>query len=218
MMATDVHAPFRVVVVDDHPLLREATRAALDQATGLAVVGVAENGTAALRQVERYRPDVLLLDVHLPDMSGIEVARQVRAAFPEVAVLVLTGHDDVGYVRGLLQLGVRGYLRKTATGDEVVAAVRAVAHGQTVIASEATPVGGLGQERLTSREEDVLRLLALGRRNAEIADALCVSIKTVEFHVGHVLAKLGARSRTEAILRAHQLGLGSLQLPRDSAA
>jgi DNA-binding NarL/FixJ family response regulator len=131
---------------------------------------------------------------------------------------VLTGYDDVGYARGLAQVGVRGLMRKTATRDEVVAAVRAVAHGQTLIAPEVSLSEGHSQERLTAREDDVLRLLASGRRNAEIADALCVSIKTVEFHVSHVLAKLGARSRTEAILKAQQLGLGPLELPHDSAA
>ncbi len=199
--------PIRVILVDDHPLLREGTRALLAQNAGIAVVGAAGDGKAALRLVGEQHPDVLLLDIHLPDISGVEVAREVRVRSPRVAILVLTGYEDVGYARGLLQLGVQGYLRKSASGAEIVAAIRAVAAGQTVLAPAVTRVViANGVDPLTAREYEVLGLLARGQRNAEIARTLAVSVKTVEFHISHVLDKLGVRSRTEAILKARQQG------------
>jgi len=152
---------------------------------------------------------VLLLDLHLPDMSGLEVARRVRAEAPEVAVVVITGYEDASYLRALLQIGVRGYLRKTMSGLEIVDALKDVVAGRAVIAHPA----GNSVELLTTREDEVLRLMASGSRSGEIATQLGVSIKTVEFHIGHVLEKVGARSRTEAVLRARQHGL----IPLDGA-
>jgi DNA-binding NarL/FixJ family response regulator len=144
-------------------------------------------------------------------MNGVEVARAVRTTFPDVAVLVLTGYDDTGMLRSMLQLGVPGYLRKTATGDELIAAVEAVAAGQKVLEAELLQVGLASMEQsFTEREMSVLRLVATGLRNAEIADQLEVSVKTVEFHMRHVLAKLGVRSRTEATGTAVQRGIISL--------
>ncbi len=206
--------PIQVVVVDDHPVLREGTRAVLEQAPDIKVVGTAGEGAAALQLVEEHRPDVLLLDLRLPDVSGVAVAQRVRAWYPEVAVLVLTGYDDVGYIRALLQLGIQGYLRKTVSGDEIVAAVRAVAAGQTVPMEGRTgqPLGATrvtvedGVESLSRREKQVLDLLVAGQRNQEIADMLGLSVKGIEFHVKHLLQKLGARSRTEAIVRARERG------------
>jgi len=153
-------------------------------------------------------PDVLVLDLHLPDLGGVEVARQVRAAHPATAILVLSNHEEAGYVRALLQLGARGYLSKAATGTEIVAAVRAVARGEATILSEAArAVLGAGGARLSARELEVLGLIAAGRRNAEIADALFIAESTVEYHIRHVLTKLGARSRTEALRKAREEGL-----------
>lgn len=204
--------PIRVVVVDDHPILREGTRTFLERAPEVEAVAAAGDGASALALVAQHQPDVLLLDVHLPDMSGVEVTRRVREEFPGVAVLILTGYDDMGYARALLQLGVQGYLRKTVSGEEMLAAIRAVAEGRTVLISEmASKALGSENEPLTPREQEVLQLLAAGRRNAEIASALAVSVKTVEFHISHVLEKLGARSRAEAIGKALQLGLVLLE-------
>jgi DNA-binding NarL/FixJ family response regulator len=200
--------PIRVVIVDDHPLLLEGTRRCLDAAEGIAIVGEATEGKAALDLIGEQLPDVLLLDVQLPDISGVEVARHVRASFPRVAVLVLTGHDEAGYVRSLLKAGIAGYLRKTASADELVAAVRAVAKGRTVLVSEAASPILFGEiEVLTEREHEVLQHLAAGLSNAEIARALYVSQKTVEFHISHILQKLGARSRVQALLKAREHGL-----------
>ena len=203
----------RVVIVDDHPLLREGTRALLDGSAGIAVVGLTGEGRAAFGLVERLRPDVLLLDIHLPDLSGIEVTRQVRAAFPAVAILVVTGYDAAGYARALLRLGVRGFLSKAAPGDQLVAAVRAVAQGQTALGSAAAQAALGGTAALTAREHEVLRLLAAGRRNKEIAAALSVSENTVEFHLSRIFQKLDVRSRTDAIRKGREQGLVPPEAP-----
>lgn len=204
----------RVIVVDDHPMLREGTQALLARSPGIAVAGAAGAGHEALRLVEALRPDVVVLDVHLPDISGVEVAREIRARFPDVAILILTGYDDAGYVRALVPLGVQGYLHKTATGEDIVAGVRAVAQGRLALASDLLQIGVGGSDiQLTDREHAVLWLLASGRRNKEIAETIGISVKTVEFHVSRLLDKLGARSRTEAIRRAFQQGLVDLDKP-----
>jgi DNA-binding NarL/FixJ family response regulator len=193
----------QVLIVDDHPLVREGTRAALERSGRVEVINAAGDGAEALRMLAQRHPDVLLLDLHLPDISGLEVARRVRIEAPEVAIVVLTGYEDASYLRPLLQLGVRGYLRKTMSGSEIVAALMDAVGGRAVIA----PTAEEAVEPLTGREQDVLGLMAAGRRNVEIASQLGVSIKTVEFHIGHVLEKLGARSRTEAVTRGRQYGL-----------
>ena len=200
--------PVRIVVVDDHAVMREGTQLLLESAPGNQVVGGAATGAEALRQVEQHRPDVLVLDLQLPDISGVEVARSVRAAFPEVAVLMLTGYLDGTYIPRLLQLGIRGYLPKTASGAELLAAVRAVAAGRTVVMSHAA-VSSFDTMRapLTAREREVLQLLARGMRNNDIADKLTVSVKTVEHHVTRLLEKLGVQSRSQAIIKAREQGL-----------
>lgn len=198
----------RVVLVDDHPMLREGTAALLEAETDIAVVGQTGRGAEALALVAALAPDVLVLDLHLPDLGGVEVARRVRASHAQVAILVLSNYEDAGYVRALLQLGARGYLSKAATGDEIVTAVRAVARGGTTVLSEGARAAlGTGGAALSARETEVLGLIAAGRRNAEIAAALFIAESTVEYHVRHLLAKLGARSRTEALRKAREEGL-----------
>lgn len=204
----------RVVLVDDHPMLREGTATLLTAQADIAVVGQTGRGTEAVALVGERRPDVLVLDLHLPDLSGVEVTRRVRAAHPAVAILILSNYEDPGYVRALLQLGVRGYLGKTAGGEEIVAAVRGVARGGATVLSDAARAAlGAGGVDLSARETEVLKLIAAGQRNAEIAAALFIAESTVEYHVRHVLAKLGARSRTEALRLAWQQGLLSADAP-----
>ena len=202
------HRPIRVVIIDDHPMVREMIQLRLERAGGIEVVGAAGDGAAGLDLIREHRPDILILDLALPGMSGLEVARRVRASFPEVAVLVLTGYYSPWHPRTLLQLGVRAYLPKTVSGEEFVAAVRAVAQGRTVLVARMTGVAQEnGAEHFTAREREVLRLMAAGLHNREIAAEMSVTEKTVEFHVHRVLAKLHAHSRTQAILKAQQLGL-----------
>jgi len=197
--------PIRVLVVDDHPMTLEGTQALLRRSPNIEVVGAATSGKEAIQMVGELQPEVLLLDVRLPDMNGVEVARAVRTSFPDVAVLVVTGYDDTGMLRSMLKLGVPGYLRKTVTGDELIAAVETVAAGQTALEPELLQVGLTSVDQsFTEREMSVLRLVATGLRNAEIADQLEVSVKTVEFHMRHVLGKLGVRSRTEVMSAAVQ--------------
>jgi len=200
-------AGVRVVIADDHAVMREGTQLILE-AAGIEVVATAGTGAEALRMVARHQPDVLLLDLQLPDTSGVEVAQAVRRDRPEVGVLILTGHAEAGYIRPLLQIGVRGYMHKMASGVEIVAAVRAVAAGRMIVMSGAVSASSPSLSTpLTARELQVLRLMAAGLRNADIARELCVSVKTVEHHVTNVLVKLRAQSRTQAIVKAQQHGL-----------
>ena len=199
--------PIRVVIVDDHPIMLEGTRSILRRYPEVEVVGVASDGASAIRLVGEVGPRVLLLDLRLPDMNGTEVARQVTASFPDVAIVILTGYDDASDVRNLVHLGVHGYLEKTASGAEMMAAIEAAAAGRMVLrvqAARSQSSQAADPMTLSRREQDVLSLLALGRQNAEIASDLGISKKTVEYHLSRIFEKLQVRSRSEAILKALQ--------------
>jgi DNA-binding NarL/FixJ family response regulator len=193
--------PLRVALVDDHPLMREGTLAALSGDPAIRVVSVAENGEAALRLLERDRPDIMVLDLQMPGISGTEVTRRTKRLAPDVRVLVLTAYDTPTYVRALRDLGARGFISKESSGEQIRAAVLAVGDGRLAFWSEASreSEGRTGPSVLSSRERQVLALLGEGHSNAEIAAALDVSQRTVEVHVSHILDKLGARSRREAV-------------------
>lgn len=196
-----------MLIVDDHPLVREGTQALVAAHPGIEVVGSAANAATARRLLTECEPDVMLLDIRLPDATGLDVARFAQAVRPSTAVLILTGYDEVGYSRALLEIGVRGYLKKTASSLDIIAAILKVAAGQVVIGKDVVDLPEFANtEALTERELEVLRLLACGERNVEVATKLGISIKTVEFHVGNLLGKLGARSRVEAILLGRQRG------------
>lgn len=199
----------RIVVVDDHAVVREGTCRLLEQDPRLHVVAEAESGRDALRLVQEHHPDVLLLDLALPDLSGIEVARQVACTAPSTRVVVLSAYDDDDYVLAALEIGVAAYLLKTVPARDVIAAVLSVVEGQVILhptvaaklrqslrKQEAT----LPAPELTEREMDVLRLAAQGAHNKEIASRLRISIRTVEGHFSHILAKLAVTSRTEAVV------------------
>jgi two-component system response regulator DesR len=193
----------RTVVVDDHPMVLESTERYLVADPRVRIVGKAQTGESAIALVGALRPDVLLLDIGLPDVSGVEVARWVRVHAPETRILILTGYRDAGYERVLWRIGVDGYVQKTATGDEILNAVQRVARGERVL----PPDLAVGEPQLSDRELEVLAGLAAGRRNAEIAGQLRLSVRTVDHYVASLIAKLGVRSRLEVVHRAHELGL-----------
>lgn len=199
----------RVLVVDDHPLFRDGLGALLATVPDLEVVGSVGDGASAVRRAVETRPDVVLMDLNLPGVPGIEATRRIVAATPETAVLVLTMVDDDDSVMAALKVGARGYVLKGAGQEEVLAAIRAVAAGGAVFGPG---VAGrvLGGRRgpsydLTEREAEVLALLANGMSNAEIAREIGVSLKTVQNHVSRVLTKMQVRDRTQAALRVRGL-------------
>lgn len=201
-------APIRVVIVDDHPAIRHFLVAITRTVGGMVVVGEAESGGEAVGVVAARHPDVLVLDDHLPDQSGLSVAQHVRANDPDVRILVYTGVPDVPGARGLLALGVDGYLRKTASVTETITAIRAVATGQRVIdPGLAKELAGVHGVTLTPREIEALRLVVSGLSNSAIALALGRSDKTIEAHLGHLHDKLGVHARTALVAKALALGL-----------
>jgi DNA-binding NarL/FixJ family response regulator len=204
----------RILVVDDHPLFRNGVTALLDSVADTEVVGTAGDGDAAVREATLTRPDVVLMDLSMPGTSGLEATRRIAKASPESAVLVLSMLDDDESVLAAMRAGARGYVLKGAGQEELLAAIRAVAAGGAVfgaavagrmLAALDRPTSATPQfPELTEREAQVLSLMAEGRDNRSIATELGVSTKTVANHVSHVLTKLQARDRVEAVLRARE--------------
>jgi DNA-binding NarL/FixJ family response regulator len=220
------HAPDRgtidtmidVIIVDDHPVVRAGMRAVLDRAPDVTVVAEGTTGADALQLVAQHRPDVLVLDVNLPDVNGVEVTRRLRDQGSGAAILVLTVHDDSQTIFGLLENGAAGYVLKDEALETLTDAVRAVARGETWLSPAVArhvvrrAVGPAATESpLTPRETDVLRLLAQGLDNAAISEQLVVTKRTVQNHVSNIYGKLAVNSRTEAALWAirHRL----IQIP-----
>jgi DNA-binding NarL/FixJ family response regulator len=198
-----------IVIVDDHALVREGTRQLLQQDPDLDIIGVAASGEEALEVLDRLRPEVALVDVNLPEMSGLDLARHVVANWPSIHVLIVSAYDDFAYIVEALDIGVDGYLLKTASTKELIDAVHAVADGVLVLDRQVSR--RLVQRRrrepetvssLTPRETDVLGLLAQGQSNKQIAAQLELGIRTVEGYVSSILGKLGVASRTEAVTHA----------------
>jgi DNA-binding NarL/FixJ family response regulator len=200
-----------VFIAEDHTLVREGTRQILEQQPDLRVVGEADRGDLAIERVARLRPHVAVLDFRLPGLNGVEVTARVHAAQPAVRVLLLSAYDDAEYILAALQAGAAGYLLKTVPGHELVAAIRAVHAGETVLQDAVSRVlaehwrrssAPDGPAQLSGREREVLALLAAGLANKEIAGRLSISLRTVEGHLGNIFGKLGVGSRTEALLYA----------------
>jgi DNA-binding NarL/FixJ family response regulator len=209
--------PIRVVLADDHPVVRRGLAALLESVEGVEVVGQAATGREAVREAQLLAPDVVLMDVQMPDLDGVEASRRIATASPGVAVLVLTMHDDDETVVAALRAGARGYLLKGADQEEIRRAVHAVVAGEMIVApsaaahvlarlSAATPAVPFPE--LTAREREVLAAMAQGRRNGAIAAELGLAAKTVGNHVSAILAKLGVETRGEAVAAARRGGLG----------
>ncbi|HUY53653.1 MAG TPA: response regulator transcription factor [Candidatus Nanopelagicaceae bacterium] len=209
-----------IVIAEDHTLVREGTREILVREPDLEVVGEAARGDDAVRVTVELRPQVLLMDMRMPGLTGIEVTREVMEQAPTVKVLILSAHEDEDYVREALAAGACGYLLKTSPGKELVEAVRAVASGATVLSPSLTRKlaqfrvePSRASDRLSVREFAVLRLIAQGRANKEIAVELGISLRTVEGHLHNIFEKLRVGSRTEAVVHAVNHGLLSIETP-----
>jgi DNA-binding NarL/FixJ family response regulator len=208
-----------VVLVDDEPLVRSGLRAILESASDITVVGEADDGAAAHALVRSVRPDVVLMDVRMPRVDGIAATRLIVELDRPPAVVVVTTFENDDYVYDALRAGARGFLLKRASAQDFVNAVRTVHEGDSLLfpgairslvtAVGAPGAGGLDGARLTSREAEVLRLLAGGLSNAEIADEIHLGVETVRTHVGNILAKLGVRDRVQAVIAAYESGFVS---------
>ncbi len=209
----------RVLLVDDHLVVRRGIREFLEEARDIAVVAEAENAAQALELAQQHRPDIVVLDIKLPDRSGIEVARQLRAASPDVGLLILTAYDDDPYVQAALDAGVNGYVMKSADAGELVEAVRAVHEGQRVFndallrkaRQSVSPASENLIEPLTPREVEVLRLAATGLTNKAIGYRLGISDRTVQGHLANIYGKLNVSGRTEMVARALALEIITLE-------
>jgi len=208
----------RVVLADDHAVVRKGIREFLEEAGDVDVVAEADDGAQAFDLVEEHRPDVAVLDIRMPRVTGVEATRKIKQRFPHVRVLILTAYDDDPYVFALLQAGADGYVLKTATSDELNRAVRTVHRGESALSPQIAskvvqqavsgrPAAAADQvETLTDRELDVLRLAARGLTNRAIGHDLGISHRTVQGHLQSVYGKLDASSRTEAVTEALRRG------------
>ena len=209
----------RVLIADDHAVVREGTRQILEQEPDLKVVAEAADGDEAVKLTGSSKPDVAIIDISMPRVDGIEATRQIKALYPQVAVLILTAYDDDQFVFSLIEAGAAGYLLKSVRGSELVDAVRAVYSGESVlhpsiarkVLNRFVPSLGKGQrqeppETLSQREMEVLHLATQGLSNQDIADKLSLSLRTVQAHLGHIFNKLRVSSRTEAVVRALKEG------------
>jgi len=205
-----------VVIADDHGIVREGIRALLSTASDIRVIGEASDGREAIEKCRELSPDVLLLDIAMPGLGGLEAALEVRKERPATRILVLTQYEEKEYVARFLAVGASGYVLKKAAGSELVAAIRSVARGGLVldpsIAREALATSGPSApegpyETLTDREKQVLRLVAEGRSNKEVAAELGIGVKTAMTHREHVMEKLGLHGRTELIRFAIKHGV-----------
>lgn len=201
-------AEIRVIVVDDHDMVRRGLAAYLNTHPDITLVGEAGDGQEALALCQQLQPDVVLMDLMMPTMGGIEATRKIRAQFPQIQVIALTSFREKQLVESAIQAGAISYLLKKVTGDDLAAAIRSAHTGQSTLSPEVTqeiikpdPSPGVGDD-LTPREREVLALMVEGLTNPEIADRLTISRATATSHVSHILHKLGVSNRAEAIVLA----------------
>jgi DNA-binding NarL/FixJ family response regulator len=210
----------RVLIADDHPLFREGMRGRLDRVADVEVVGEAASGDEAVELAHKLDPHVILMDIKMPGLNGIEATREIHQASPQIGVLVLTMFEDDDSVFAAMRAGAKGYLLKDSGGEGVVHAIRAVASGEAVFGPGVAEriIGFFSAPRtaapqrafpeLTQREEEVLSLVAQGKSNQQIAQQLFVSLKTVRNHVSNILLKLQVADRAQAVIRARDAGMG----------
>ncbi|CAG5084224.1 LiaR [Thermobacillus xylanilyticus] len=211
--------PIKVLLVDDHEMVRIGLAAVLDTEEGIEVVGEASNGQEGLRLAQMYKPDVVLMDLVMDGMDGVETTRRLMEMLPECKVIVLTSYIDDSKMYPVIEAGAFSYLLKTSRATEIAEAIRAAARGQSVLESQvaAKMMNRFRQpqraqapaphESLTEREMEVLKLLAQGMSNQEIADKLFIGVKTVKYHITNIFSKLGVEDRTQAAIYAHKQGL-----------
>jgi two-component system, NarL family, response regulator NreC len=216
----------RIIVADDHAVLQAGLESMLNAQPDMIVIGAANDGFACIRQAVALRPDIILLDINMPNCNGLEALDALRTQTPETKILVLTMHDDPLYLRQVMKAGAAGFVLKQAAGDELLAAIRAVyqggvylhpAHAKLLLtpdaqpqANQPTPPRNAAQERfalLSERETQIFRLVALGYRNQEIADQLILSVKTVETYKSRMMDKLGITNRIALMQFAIELGV-----------
>ena len=213
----------RILLVDDHPLVRRALRDILEREPDLQVIGEAGDGRQAIDMTEQHHPDIVIMDISMPNMNGVEATKQIKASNPLTSVLILTVHTDVETIFSILQAGASGYLVKSIFGPEVIHTIRAVMDGDMVLSQEVSqevlkyslhhvtkPVKPVPQERLSAKGMEVLSLAAKGLSNKEIGARLGISEATVKSYFVDVFQKLSVRSRTEAIFVSLKSGILSL--------
>src|SRR4030066_425047 len=214
----------RILIADDHPLLREALCQVFSSQKDMEIVGEANDGEEAVNLTSQLKPDILVMDIMMPKFDGLEASRQIKKITPNTAILILTAYDDDNYVLGLLEGGPTGYLMKSAKGQDLVEAVRAIRAGESVLHPKiiekllkqamVKPVETAEhkiKELLSDREMEMLKLLATGMSNKEIAEKLCLSLRTVKAHMSNVFTKMNVASRREDLVEALRKGLLTLE-------
>jgi two-component system, NarL family, response regulator LiaR len=217
-------AKIKILIADDHAVVRDGTRQILSQEPDMEVVAEAADGAEAVRLAGIHKPDVVIMDIAMPGVDGIEATKQIKASYPAIAILILSAYDDDQFVFSLLEAGAAGYLLKSVRGRELVEAVRQVHNGESVlhpsiarkvlnrfVPNTGKQAGQKTAEVLSDREIEVLRLATRGLSNQEIADELFLSLRTVQAHLGHIFNKLQVSSRTEAVVRALKEGWVTLE-------
>ena len=209
----------RILIADDHAMLREGMRNLLEKEKDFEMVGEAADGEEAVRLAEKLKPDIVIMDIVMPKLNGIEATRQIKQVSPATALLILTAYSDIRYIIGLLEAGACGYLLKNSPGKDVVRAIRAVRSGESVLDSEVTrklvqrlaslsksPDEREASGQLTSREIEILKWAARGLSNKELSEKLFISLRTVKAHMTNIFNKLGCSSRTDAIIKGLKQG------------
>lgn len=216
-------ANIRILIADDHAVLREGMRQLLEHESDMEIVGEADDGEEAVKMAEELKPDVALMDIVMPKLSGVEATKLIKKVSPSTCILILTAYSDIRYILGLLESGASGYLLKSARSDEIVGAIRSVRSGESVLDSMATRkllerVTSLSKEtaeekirgNLSPREIEILRLAARGMSNRDIAEMLSLSMRTVKAHLSNIFNKMRCSCRTEAIVKGFKEGYVSL--------